>query len=432
MRSSRHRIKKVRRLFLFFMGAVLMTPAVALAADPLSEEQMMADIRRYESFGVHRYGSPGAAKALDWIAEELGKAGLKVNSQPFAMERQYEFTSGTLKVGDKKLDVMPQWWIPEKQANFTLTAAIVPLPAKPGAPPAKAAGRFVRVDLPFDRGAYLNDEHLAKLYQAFGRDPAAVLLTIDHPSGEIFTYNVDQSNRAWPVPVILVAPKDRAVLDAAEKAGSEITVEIAGAYKGALTSRNVVARLDRGKDKWLVVSTPVTSWFTSTCERGPGIAGFLAMARLATRRFTDADLLFVATAGHEIGHGGMSQFMKRGAPRPKETLAWAHFGSSLACREQVAKVVLSSTSLAPLVDKAFAGIEATRLTGDKAGVGELRDVQGAEFPNFFGMAGSHRYFHTQLDNLSTVDPALLVPMATAFADTIESAVKAGSATKGGR
>ena len=431
MRSS-NEFEQVFRPFLFLALALLMMSPVAQAADPLSEEQMMADIRRYESFGVHRYGSPGATAALDWIAAELGKVGLKVNSQPFAMERQYEFTSGTLKVGDRKLDVVPQWWIPEKQANFSLTASIAPLPAKPGDPIVKAAGRFVRVDLPYDRGAYLNDDHRAKLYQAFGREPAAVLLTIDHPSGEIFTYNVDQSSRAWPVPVILVAPKDRAALDAAEKSGSEITAEIAGTYKDALASRNVVARLDRGKDNWLVVSTPVTSWFTSTCERGPGIAGFLAMARLAAKRFTDVDVMLVATAGHEIGHGGMSQFMKRGAPRPKDTIAWAHFGASLACREQVAKAVLSSTSLAPLVDRTFAGIPATRLTGSQAGVGEMRDVQGAEFPNFFGMAGSHRYFHTPLDTISTVDPALLVPMATAFAETIDGVIKGQGATKSGR
>lgn len=432
MRSSNREFRKVRRLSRFLVLAVLMTPSIAQAADPLSEEQMMADIKRYESFGVHRYGSPGATAALDWIAGELGKAGFKVNSQPFAMERQYEFGSGILKVGDKKLEVMPQWWMPEKEAKFSLTASIAPQPVKPGDPTVKAAGRFVRVDLPYDRGAYLNDDHRAKLYQAFGRDPAAVLLTINHPSGEIFTYNVNQSSRAWPVPVILVAPKDRAVLDAAEKAGTEITVEIAGAYKDALSSRNVVARLDRGKDKWLVVSTPVTSWFTSTCERGPGIAGFLAMARLAAKRFTNVDVLFVATAGHEIGHGGMSQFMTRGAPRPKETIAWAHFGASLACREQVAKVVLSSTSLAPLVDRTFAGVQATRLTGSQAGVGEMRDVQGAEFPNFFGMAGSHLYFHTPLDNLSAVDPALLVPMATAFADTIDGVIKGDGVNKSGR
>ena len=80
---SRNEFEQVFRPFLFLALALLMMPPVAEAADPLSEEQMMADVRRYESFGVHRYGSPGATAALDWIAAELGKAGLKVNSQPF-------------------------------------------------------------------------------------------------------------------------------------------------------------------------------------------------------------------------------------------------------------------------------------------------------------------------------------------------------------
>ena len=39
----------------------------------------------------------------------------------------------------------------------------------------------------------------------------------------------------------------------------------------------------------------------STCERGPGIAGFLAVARQAAERLPGVDLAFVATSGHEIG-----------------------------------------------------------------------------------------------------------------------------------
>ena len=173
------------------------------------------------------------------------------------------------------------------------------------------------------------------LETAFARRPAAVLLTIDHPSGEIFTYNVDQKAKPWPVPVILVAPNDQPLLDRAQQSGRPVSVAVQGAWRHDVPGRNVVARLDRGQNRgggrWLVVSTPVTSWFTSSCERGPGIAGFLAMARLATTRWPDADLVFVATAGHEIGHGGMEQFLHAGAPRTDATLAWAHFGASLAC-----------------------------------------------------------------------------------------------------
>ncbi len=81
---------------------------------------------------------------------------------------------------------------------------------------------------------------------AFVRRPAAVLLTIDHPSGEIFTYNVDQKSPPWPVPVILVAPKDRPLLDRAQQSGQPVSVSVQGAWRRDAPGRNVVGRLDRG------------------------------------------------------------------------------------------------------------------------------------------------------------------------------------------
>ncbi len=372
-------------------------------ADPLDRDRLMADIARYESFGVHRYGSPGAAAALDWIAAELAAAGLAVTEQRFTIDRQYVFERGTLEVEGRKLDILPQWWIPEDRASVELTAPIAP-------------EGLLRLSLPYDRGAYLNEGHRARLAEAFARKPAAVLLDIGHPSGEIFTYNVDQAAPSWPVPVLLVASRDVPHL----RPGAMATISLRGAYRRGVDGRNIVARLDRGRGKWLVVSTPVTSWFTSTCERGPGIAGFLAMARLAKNNFAKHDLAFVATSGHEIGHGGMEHFMQHGAPPPEITAAWAHFGSSLACRDPVVTAINSSVSMAQPVERAFAQIEGIRLTGEKAAIGELRDVHAASYRHFFGMAGSHRSFHTPADGLAAVDPDLLVPMAKAFAETLSA------------
>jgi hypothetical protein len=380
-----------------------MTTSPAQAADPLDRDTMMADIARYESFGIHRYGSPGAAAALDWIATELAAAGLAVTEQRFTMNRQYVFERGTLEIEGRQLDIFQQWWPPEDRASVELTAPIAP-------------EGLLRLSLPYDRGAYLNEGHRIRLAEAFARKPAAVLLDIDHPSGEIFTYNVDQAAASWPVPVLLVASKDVPHL----RPGAMATVALRGAYQRSVEGRNIVARLDRGRRHWLVISTPVTSWFTSTCERGPGIAGFLTMARLASARFTEHDLVFVATSGHEIGHGGMEHFMKRGAPLPDSTAAWAHFGSSLACRDPVVTAINSSASMARPVERAFAQVEGVRLTGEKAAIGELRDVYSANYRHFFGMAGSHKYFHTPADGLAAVDPDLLVPMATAFADALSA------------
>ena len=65
-------------------------------------------------------------------------------------------------------------------------------------------------------------DRLFQVIQALRRRPAAVLLTIEHPSQEIFAYNVTQEAAFWPVPVILVAPKDEARLAAAEAAGTPV------------------------------------------------------------------------------------------------------------------------------------------------------------------------------------------------------------------
>jgi len=401
------------------------------STDPLSGAALYADVQRYDSFGSHRYGSPGAERALAWIAGELERAGLKVSSQRFSLPRQYEFEAATLVVDGETRPVMPHWWIPERQATFSLTAPV----AVPDSGP--AFDGFVHLTLPFDRGAYLTAQHVSALESAFARRPAAVLLTIDHPSGEIFTYNVDQKTRPWPVPVILVAPKDRPLLDHARQSGRTVSVSVQGAWQRDVPGRNVVARLDRGKGRWLAISTPVTSWFTSSCERGPGIAGFLAMARLAKTRWLDVDLVFVATSGHEVGHGGMEHFLRDGAPRPDVTLAWAHFGASLACfawrrdggrwvtDRQVdtrQRLVLSSQAMEASVVRRFKDVVATPLTGTRAGIGELRDVLAAGYPRFFGMAGSHTFFHTPADTAATTGPEILEPVVRAFAETLDDAV----------
>jgi hypothetical protein len=302
-------------------------------ADPLGGSVLYDDVKHYQSFGVHRYGTAGANAALDWIAGRLLVAGLSVEEQRFSMDRQYFLDSATVAIAGKTISVLPQWWIPEDKASFELSAPI----ARDG----DAMGKFVRLHLPYDQGAYLSKNHRAAIAGALERKPAAVLLTIGHPSGEIFTYNVAQSDTTWPVPVILVAPNDESLLDAAEQAGAAVAVSIKGRYENNVAGRNVIGRLARGSDRTVVVSTPVTSWFTSTCERGPGIAAFLATASFAARSLSDANFIFVATSGHEIGHGGMESFIRDKAPKPDT-------GGGLAALRGVAGLLPAITGWRPL------------------------------------------------------------------------------------
>ena len=165
------------------------------------------------------------------------------------------------------------------------------------------------------------------------------------------------------------------------------------------------------------------------------------MARLAAARWPDVDLVFVATSGHEVGHGGMEHFLQDGAPRPDATLAWAHFGASLACFawrrnggrwvtdravDTRQRLVLSSQAVEASVTRRFKDIAATPLTGAPAGIGELRDVLAAGYPRFFGMAGSHTFFHTPADSAETTGPEILAPVVRAFADTLDDAASFSS------
>lgn len=407
------------------LGGMLVAPGLAQQpADPLSGAALYEDVVRYDAFGIHRYGTTGHNAALDWLAASLKAAGLTVEEQRFSMGRQYFLESATLTVGGDTLTVLPQWWIPEAAANFSLSAPI----AREG----DAEGKFIRLKIPYDRGAYLGRDQVAAVTEALRRRPAAVLLTIEHPSQEIFAYNVTQEAAFWPVPVILVAPKDEARLAAAEAAGAPVSVAIRGRYERDVPGRNIIGRLDRGKARTIVVSTPVSSWFTSTCERGPGIAAFLATARVASQTLSDVNLVFVATSGHEVGHGGMEIFIRDRAPKPDVVAAWLHYGASLACyarppegtasagtgvNSQV-RFLASTVSLVPQVEAAFKDFAAHRLVGDRASVGELRDIIQAGYPRAFGMAGLHALFHTSRDNAAMTSPALLEPVVRNFVQAL--------------
>jgi hypothetical protein len=402
------------------------------AKDFLAGANLYADVAHYASFGSHRFGSPGDRATADWIGSELQAAGFRVEFQPVVLGRQYFVDRATVQADGTMVEATPFWWPPADKNSFRLTAPV----ARDG----EVAGKILWIELPYDRGAYLGPAHRAAIAQAATRGPAAILLMIGNPGNDRFAYNVTQEDKPWPVPVIVVAGKDRGVLERAMASSAQVTLDVVGHYEQNVAGRNVVAWLGSGKGPAIVVSTPMTGWYGCVCERGPGIANFLALARMVAAERLPGDFIFVATAGHEIGHGGMELFLKQGAPSPPDTLAWVHLGASNACFAWTAgpegfasenkvddalRFLVLSPSAAPLVGETFAAISATRLVAEKQAVGELRDVQAAGYANFFGMAGLHRFFHTPADDLRTTGAEILEPVARAFADAVRKTVERG-------
>ena len=418
---------------LIAMVATLVFEQPGMAEDYLTGARLYSDVARYASFGTHRFGSSGDRATTDWIAAELQAAGFSVEFQPVVLGRQYLVERATVAVDGATVEGTPFWWPPEDKSSYRLTAPI----ARDG----EVTGKILWVELPYDRGAYLGPVHRAAIAQAAARGPAAILLVIGNPGDDRFAYNVTQEDRPWPMPVMVIAGKERAMFERAIVSGMPVTLDVAGRYAQNVGGRNVVARLGAGKGRAIVVSTPMTGWYSCVCERGPGIANFLALARTVAAEKLPGDFVFVATAGHEIGHGGMELFLKQGAPPPQDTLVWIHFGSSNACYawtagpqgfaredrvDDAARSIVLSPSAGPLVGESFAAIKANRLVAEKQAVGELRDVHAAGYPNFLGMAGLHRFFHTPADDLRTTSPEILEPVARAFADAVRKAVERGA------
>ncbi|MBR1027104.1 hypothetical protein [Bradyrhizobium liaoningense] len=418
------------RLIFIATMAVLMV-GQAMAKDVLSGASLYEDVARYASFGLHRFGSAGDRATADWIAGEMKQAGFEISFQPVVLGRQYVVERASAEAAGISVEATPFWWPPEDKASFHLAAPL----ARDG----DVTGKILLLDLPFDRGAYLGPTHRAAIAEAAARKPAAILLTIGNPADDRFAYNVTQEDAPWPVPVpvIVVGAASRAVFERALASGAPVTFDVKGHYERDVVGRNVIAEIGAGRGPVIVVSTPMTGWYSCVCERGPGIANFLALARTVAAEKWPAHLVFIATAGHEIGHGGMELFLKHGAPAPKDTLAWIHFGSSNACYafaegartdrpEQERYLVLSKSAVA-LTDETFAKVEAKRLVTEKQAVGELRDVHAAGYANFLGMAGRHRTFHTPSDDLAATGPEILEPVARAFVDAARKIVERGNA-----
>jgi hypothetical protein len=408
---------------------VILMAGQAAAKDVLSGASLYDDVARYASFDLHRFGSPGDHATADWIGGEMKQAGFDVSFQPVVLGRQYVVEQASAEAVGTTVEATPFWWPPEDKASFHLAAPL----ARDG----DVAGKILLLDLPFDRGAYLGPAHRAAIAEAAAKKPAAILLTIGNPADDRFAYNVTQEDAPWPVPVIVVGAKSRAVFERALASATPVTLDVKGQYERDVSGRNVIAETGAGREPTIVVSTPMTGWYSCVCERGPGIANFLALARTVAAETWPAHFVFIATAGHEIGHGGMELFLKHGAPAPKDTLAWIHLGSSNACyafaegvrsdRPEEERYLVLSKSAVALTDEAFAKVEARRLVTEKQAVGELRDVHAAGYANFLGMAGRHRTFHTPSDDLAATGPEILEPVARAFVDAARKIVERGDA-----
>lgn len=379
-------------------------------------DRVADDLARYIRFGRKASGGRGDDAAGVWMEAELRAAGYAVSRQRFDVPC-FDTATATLATAANSAAVLPQAIVVPTGVRGVRGRLVRAVPGQPAA----VGDAIALVDLPSGRwSSALAKPIRATVASAFAAGARAAVVVTNGPSGLAVALNAPGDTALFPGPVASLAPRDAAPFLAAATSGDVGTLTVVG-EGGRRPAFNLIGRLDRGRGRWLIVTTPRSGWFTCAGERGGGVAAWLGLARWAVAALPEHDLAFVCTSGHEYEYLGAEVMMRSGAlPRPDRTPLWLHLGANVAARDwhELTGTPLPSADAqrylmasAPLLDRARRafvgqpGLESPLAAGGAA-AGELAGILDAGYAAA-GIFGAHRFHHTADDDVCCVAPALV-------------------------
>jgi len=416
----------------YMLFAVLLTLSFTAFSQVNSEvnffdgNKLFSTVKKFVSLGEHRTGTPTDLATSEWIGKELKSVGYDVKYLEFPI-RQFFPEKVFLAGGKDTIQAFPLWWVNEK-INRVVTGTLV------DASKTKTFGAnsIALIHLPLKLAKVNPKTYIDSLVNL---GVTGIVAITNNKSGEIEAYNTNKNQQPWRVPIILIAPKDSAKALALVKNAKPITLAINGTF-GDVQGRNVYGTIGHG-DKYIVVSTPISGWFTCGGERGSGIAIWLALAKWAATQSSDYTFVFTANSGHEHAFKGAHEFLERNAPPIDKTKLWIHFGAGAATLEwkNTANGLVKQTNVDPnrrfffseavkgSFEKSFKDIEAQKILANKNPGGELVYVAQKGYTRFAGVSYGHPFFHVKTDDENTTSPEILEVTAKAFRDLILEEIK---------
>ena len=356
-------------------------------------DNIAADIRAWDDIGTHRTGTAGDRKTAAWLVELCHHAGVAAAPSAFPLRR---WIPGRCAV---EVDGRVAEGVPLFDGGTTTAQGVA-------APLALLPCAADRVGVGVIGGG---EEAIARARQEGG---LSALVAITKPSAGapgLALQNADRFTTPFGPPVLQVGSAHDEWLRAAAVEGRPATVHVDvnfAAGKGV----NVQARIAGGDPSLppVVVMTPKSSWWTSTAERGGGIALWLALLRRCAAERPRRGVVFVATSGHELGHLGLEHFLRQNPQLAANAHAWIHLGANFAAKESRLRLQAADDSLFTLARRALA--DAGRPPADATPVGkrpggEARNIHdlGGRYVSFLG---TNAWFHRADDRWpATVDVA---------------------------
>lgn len=403
-------------------GTLAAGPVFGKGPASMATETLATDLDRYIAFGVKVAGGPGDTGCGLWLEQELRAAGFATARQSFTVPG-FDLREATIAIGAKTVPVIPAGGVVPTGPDG-VAAPLVSVGVQ-GDLPSALAGAIALIDLPHARWSSMNDGTIRTILpKVFAANARAALLVTHGPTGKAVALNCDARGTGYEGPVATVAPDQAEPLRSPANAASTLVID---SVSKARTAFNLVARIDRGKGRWLIVSTPRSGWTVCAGERGPGIATWLALARWAPAALPDHDLLFLCNSGHEYENLGAEHAIAANAPSPEATALWLHLGANVAARDwhdlgggrlsplpsaDPQRFLLTSEALVGDARAAFAGLAGLEMTYPvgAGAAGELSTIAAAGYPSIAGIFGAHRFHHVAEDDARCVDARLIAPV----------------------
>jgi hypothetical protein len=277
-------------------------------------------------------GFPGAASAMEWVAQQFKSAGLanvtvqRYNaSAPMWWARRWDMTLlADDRFGAGTRDLVLESALPTSGSTLpqAITAAVIltgavsdPLPPQP------VKGRIAVQSLRPASGAYSERGATVKRAKELISRGALAVLNIVDQTGNMHVrdfgncggtcFNLGAADGAFL----------RAVVEQAEAQGAADAVRVRLTLRSemltGLKGHNVVGVIPGASDENIIVNAHADGWFDAAGDNADGLAVQLALAR----HFATADhrlartLVFVASGGHHsTGLNGPANFVKMNAP----------------------------------------------------------------------------------------------------------------------
>jgi len=290
-------------------------------ASVFSKQTFAEDLVKFDSLGVHRSGTSGDVATTQWLEQEFKALGYRVRRESFPVS-SWQIDEALLTLGNKTINVFPQFPV-KPTAGQSITAELRLWNAETKQ---DYSGKIVVVDTDFwdHRGDLAWGDFHQRIMAVSDSGAAAIVIITRAGCGRYQALNAPLALPNWKVPVVLAGESDAATLlqGIAEKQTVSLRVS---ASAQTLDAFNVVAQIGPSSEPAIVVSTPQSGWFTTTSERGTGVAAFMALARWAATQ--NKHYIFYSNSGHERGNAGAHVAIKS-APKPEQVALWLHIGAN--------------------------------------------------------------------------------------------------------